>query len=140
MSDKATSILIVEDDAFMAALLTFMLERQHMRVHHVADGHAALAWLDSAAPVDAVVLDLMLPQVSGMQVLEQMRASAAWTATPVLVLSAVDAGDEIARAFEAGASDYLSKPFNPEEFWARLRRLLGALAPASTHGGDLGAA
>lgn len=124
MSEPSPTILVVEDDAFMASLLRFLLERQHMRVVHVADGNAALALLDSQATFDAVVLDLMLPQVSGLQVLAQMRGRAAWAATPVLVLSAVDAGAEIARAFEAGASDYMSKPFNPEELLARLRRLL----------------
>lgn len=117
-------ILIVEDDAFMASLLTFLLERQQMRVQHVADGRAALALLDGDAVFDAVVLDLMLPQLSGLDLLEQMRGRAAWSAVPVLVLSAVDAGAEIARAFEVGADDYMGKPFNPEEFLARLRRWL----------------
>lgn len=124
MQADSHSILVVEDDEFMAALVRAMLERQQMRVSGVADGRAALERLDEGPVFDAVVLDLMLPQVSGLEVLAQLRQRAGWQDTPVLVLSAVDAGDEIARAFAAGASDYVVKPFNPEEFLARLARLL----------------
>ena len=124
MQADSHSILVVEDDEFMAALVRAMLERQQMRVSCVADGRAALERLDEGPVFDAVVLDLMLPQVSGLEVLAQLRQRAGWQDTPVLVLSAVDAGDEIARAFAAGASDYVVKPFNPEEFLARLARLL----------------
>ena len=124
MQADSHSILVVEDDEFMAALVRAMLERQQMRVSCVADGRAALERLDEGPVFDTVVLDLMLPQVSGLEVLAQLRQRAGWQDTPVLVLSAVDAGDEIARAFAAGASDYVVKPFNPEEFLARLARLL----------------
>ncbi len=124
MQQEKHSILVIEDDAFMASLLNFMLARQNLEVSRVADGQAALDWLEAGQVPDAVVLDLMLPQVSGMQVLERMKACPAWADVPVLVLSALDAGAEVARAFQAGASDYVTKPFNPEEFMARLTRLL----------------
>lgn len=127
MQKEKHSILVIEDDEFMASLLGFMLARQNLQVTRVADGQAALAQLDGDQLPDAVVLDLMLPQVSGMQVLEGMKARHGWTDTPVLVLSALDTGGEIARAFHAGASDYVTKPFNPEEFMARLMRLLPRL-------------
>jgi len=127
MQKEKHSILVIEDDEFMASLLGFMLARQNLQVTRVADGQAALAQLDGDQLPDAVVLDLMLPQVSGMQVLEGMKARQGWTDTPVLVLSALDTGGEIARAFHAGASDYVTKPFNPEEFMARLMRLLPRL-------------
>lgn len=127
MQKEKHSILVIEDDEFMASLLGFMLARQNLQVTRVADGQAALAQLDGDQVPDAVVLDLMLPQVSGMQVLEGMKARQGWTDTPVLVLSALDTGGEIARAFHAGASDYVTKPFNPEEFMARLMRLLPRL-------------
>ena len=127
MQKEKHSILVIEDDEFMASLLGFMLARQNLQVTRVADGQAALAQLDGDQLPDAVVLDLMLPQVSGMQVLEGMKARQGWTDTPVLVLSALDTGGEIARAFHAGASDYVTKPFNPEEFIARLMRLLPRL-------------
>lgn len=124
MQEQQHSILVIEDDAFMASLLGFMLARQNLAVTRVADGQAALALLDGDQVPDAVVLDLMLPQVSGMQVLEAMKSRPGWADTPVVVLSALDTGGEIARAFQAGASDYVTKPFNPEEFMARLTRWL----------------
>lgn len=124
MPNKPSAILVIEDDDFTASLLQFVLERQQMQVTRVADGRTALNLIAQGHACDAVLLDLMLPQVSGLEVLAQLRQRAGWQDTPVLVLSAVDAGDEIARAFAAGASDYVVKPFNPEEFLARLARLL----------------
>src|SRR5574343_451092 len=106
MQKEKHSILVIEDDAFMASLLGFMLARQNLQVTRVADGQAALALLD------------------GDQVPEAMKSRPGWADTPVVVLSALDTGGEIARAFQAGASDYVTKPFNPEEFMARLTRWL----------------
>lgn len=116
-------ILVVEDDAFMAALLRFMLEREGAQVMVMVDGRSALDCLRADAPIDTVLLDLRLPQLSGMEVLAQMREFPTRAATPVLVLSALDTGAEVAAALDAGASDYLTKPFNPEELLARLRHL-----------------
>lgn len=124
MSPSSPHLLVIEDDAFMAALLRFLLERQGLQVTVLGDGRAALECLQSEARFDAVVLDLRLPQVSGMEVLTRMRALAAWSRTPVLVLSALDGGQEVAAALDAGAGDYLTKPFDPQELLARLRRLL----------------
>ncbi|MEN9888459.1 MAG: hypothetical protein RL559_496 [Pseudomonadota bacterium] len=132
MTEKTACILVVEDDAFMAELLRFMFERAQMRVKVLADGRAALDQLAQAPDVDAVVLDWMLPQVSGLDVLLRLRALPAWAKVPVLVLSAQDAGTEVARALEAGANDHVTKPFDPQVLMARLRRLL----PAATSGAD----
>ena len=127
-------ILVVEDDAFMASLLRFMLERQGAQVTVQGDGRSALEWLQGDAQVDTVVLDLRLPQLSGMEVLGQMRQLPAHLATPVLVLSALDTGAEVAAALDAGAGDYLTKPFNPVELLARLRRLMPAARAAARAG------
>lgn len=126
---------VVEDDAFMAALLRFLLERQGVQVTLLADGRSALDCLQGDTPLDAVLLDLRLPQLGGMEVLAQMRQLPHRSATPVLVLSALDTGAEVAAALDAGAGDYLTKPFNPEELLARLRRLLPA-APAQVAAGS----
>ncbi len=134
MTLTGRDILVVEDDVFMASLLRFMLERQGAQVTVQGDGRAALEWLQADAQVDIVVLDLRLPQLSGMEVLGQMRKLPARLATPVLVLSALDTGSEVAAALDAGAGDYLTKPFNPEELLARLRRLMPA-APAAARAG-----
>ncbi len=123
-ADRPASILVVEDDAFMAALLTFLFEREQMQVRCLADGRAALEHLAHAPDADAVVLDLMLPQVSGLEVLARLREHPRWAEVPVLVLSALDGGAEVAQALRAGADDYLSKPFDPQVLSARLARLL----------------
>lgn len=127
-------ILVVEDDAFMASLLRFMLERHGAQVMVMVDGRSALDCLRADTRMDAVLLDLRLPQLSGMEVLAQMRQLPARTATPVLVLSALDTGAEVAAALDAGAADYLTKPFNPEELLARLRRLLRVVDAAKRTG------
>lgn len=132
MHKQRPAILLIEDDDFMSSLLTFMLERQSMQVVHVADGPAALAQIEGPNSVDAVLLDLMLPQVSGMEVLAQLKAHPVWADTPVVVLSALDSGAQIAQALRAGAADYLTKPFNPEELLARLTRLLPSHAAATS--------
>jgi DNA-binding response OmpR family regulator len=124
MHNPTPSILVIEDDEFTASLLRFVLERQHMQVTRVADGRSAITLIDDAPAYDAVVLDLLLPQINGMEVLKRMQQHPDWETRPVIVLSALDDGSEIARAFAAGASDYLTKPFNPEELLARLDRLL----------------
>lgn len=124
MPPSPISILLVEDDAFTASLVQFMLERQQMQVTCVVDGRKALQLLAETPSFDAVLLDWLMPQVSGMEVLMKFKQSPEWAAIPVVMLSAVDDGQEIARAFKAGASDYLTKPFDPQEMLARLTRFI----------------
>ena len=134
MTHTTATILVVEDDAFTTALLRFLLERQGVRVQTVADGPSALAQIEQGPVPDAVILDMLLPQVSGLAVLERLRQHPAWAQTPVLVLSALDAGHELAQALAAGANDYVTKPFNPDELQARLQRLLPQAWPAAAKG------
>lgn len=124
MPPSPISILLVEDDAFTASLVQFMLERQQMRVTCVADGRKALQLLAETPSFDAVLLDWLMPQVSGLEVLAKFKQHPEWSAIPVVMLSAVDDGQEIARAFKAGANDYLTKPFDPQEMLARLTRFI----------------
>lgn len=128
MHENQPSVWVIEDDEFMASLLRFILERQQMQVTRVADGRSALKLIDEGHACDAVVLDLMLPQTSGMEVLAHMKKNPLWAAKPVLVLSALDDASSMARALAAGASDYLTKPFDPQEFLARLGQCLGTHA------------
>ena len=124
MHQPPISILLIEDDAFMTSIVQFMLERQQMRVTCVADGRMALQLLAVTPSFDAVLLDWLMPQVSGLEVLEKFKQHPKWSAIPVVMLSAVDDGQEIARAFKAGASDYMTKPFDPQEMLARLTRFI----------------
>ncbi len=114
-------ILLVEDDAAMRASLERALTRRGMQVSLCADGlHAAALW-QSLQP-DAVVLDLSLPGRDGLQVLESMRAQNA--ITPVLILTARGTVGDRVLGLNAGADDYLAKPFDLDELEARLRALV----------------
>ena len=121
LCSSAMHILLVEDDPGMQASLQRALTRRGMQVTLRGDGAQALAhWL--AQPPDAVVLDLSLPGLDGLEVLAQARAQG--LSTPVLVLTArANVGDRVL-GLNAGADDYLAKPFDLDELEARLRALL----------------
>ncbi len=114
-------ILVVDDDPKIVRLVRTYLERDGHRVTVAADGRAAL---DSVAtePPALVVLDLMIPEVAGLEVLTRTRAGG--SRIPILVLSARGLTSDRIVGLEAGADDYLSKPFSPAELVLRVRRLL----------------
>ena len=134
-------LLLVEDDATMQATLQRSLARRGMAVTALADGRAALAeW--RAHPPDAVVLDLTLPGLDGLQVLQQARAGG--LRTPVLLLTARGTVGDRVLGLNAGADDYLPKPFDLDELEARLRALLrrsadGSQTPTPPEGPVVGA-
>ena len=114
-------LLLVEDDPTMQTTLTRALERRGIRVTALGEGHGALArW--SSHPPDAVVLDLTLPGLDGLQVREQARALG-WR-TPVLILTARGTVGDRVVGLNAGADDYLPKPFDLDELEARLHALV----------------
>ena len=112
---------MIEDDARLAGMVAEYLGGAGVRVSVAADGRSGLARL-AGEPFDALVLDLMLPRRSGWDVLDALRA--AGRRTPVLLLTARDAVDDRVRGLNAGADDYLTKPFALEELVARLRALI----------------
>ncbi|MGH9083084.1 MAG: response regulator transcription factor [Acidimicrobiales bacterium] len=114
-------ILVVEDDPAVSAALDRALRLEGYEVEVEADGKAALFRLAPSAP-DAVILDLGLPSLDGIEVCRRMRA--AGDDTPVLMLTARDAVDDRVQGLDAGADDYLVKPFALAELLARLRALL----------------
>ncbi len=121
-------LLLVEDDAAMQATLQRSLARRGMEVTALADGRAALAhWI--ARPPDAIVLDLSLPGLDGLQVLQQARARG--LRTPVLLLTARGTVGDRVLGLNAGADDYLPKPFDLDELEARLRALVRRSGDAS---------
>ena len=122
----ARSALVVEDDADIGHLLRFILEREGFAVTTLRDGRLALARVAEGGPPDLVLLDIMLPYANGHDVLAAIRAAPGWHAVPVIMLTAKSHEADIVRALDAGASDYIVKPFQPPELKARIRRALAA--------------
>ena len=117
-------ILVIEDDDNIAQLLQFMLEREGHEVEVLADGEAARRHIGVQDPPTMVLLDFMLPYRDGISLLGDIAARAEWKGVPVIMLTAKSLERDIVRALEAGASDYIVKPFQPQELMARVRRLL----------------
>lgn len=114
-------ILVVEDESRLAIQLGDMLKMAGYAVDTVADGEEAW-FLGDTEPYDAIVLDLGLPRMDGISILRKWRA--AGRGTPVLVLTARGSWHDKVTGLDAGADDYLAKPFQPEELLARLRALV----------------
>ncbi len=116
-------ILVVEDEPHLAFGIKFNLEKNGYRVTNVGDGPAALAKVDDPTdPVDLVVLDIMLPGMSGYAVCEAIRANH-WS-LPILFLSARTLSEDRTRGFDVGADQYMMKPFDLEELFSRVKNLL----------------
>ncbi len=113
-------VLVVEDETRMAGLLKRALQEEGHAVDVAADGHEGL-WLASENAYGAIVLDVMLPGLDGFGVCRRLRESGSWV--PVLMLTARDAVGDRVRGLDAGADDYLVKPFSLLELAARLRAL-----------------
>ena len=111
-------VLVVEDHERIAAFIREGLEEAVFVVHHAADGKAGLKALIDLTP-DACVLDIMLPEIDGLTVLERARAQG--STTPILLLSAKGEVDDRVRGLELGADDYLGKPFQEATLVATLR-------------------
>ena len=121
-----TSVLIVDDEAQILRTLQINLQARGYTVYTADDGASAL---HEAAqhPVDVIILDLGLPDIDGVEVIRRLRG---WSPTPVIVLSARHGSDDKVNALDAGADDYITKPFGLEELLARLRAVSRRTAEA----------
>ena len=116
--------LVVEDDPDIGKLLQWVLEREGLAVTLLLDGRRAAERIEAGPPTQLVVLDLMLPHVSGHELLATLRARDPWRAVPVIMLTAKSQEKDIVKALDAGANDYMLKPFQPADLRARIRRLV----------------
>ena len=116
-----TAVLVVDDDAPIRRMLERTLSAEGYEVRCASDGGVALAAIEESVP-DAIVLDVSMPGLDGLGVCRRLRAKG--MATPILLLTARDAREDRVAGLDAGADDYLVKPFAPEELAARLRALL----------------
>src|SRR5215468_6375803 len=130
-------VLIVEDQPKMAALVRRGLVEEGHATDVAATGEDAL-WMADAHPYDAIVLDVMLPGLSGFETCRRLRNAGVWA--PVLMLTARNSVEDRVAGLDAGADDYLTKPFSFAELYARLRALArrgGVERPTALEVGDL---
>jgi two-component system phosphate regulon response regulator PhoB len=125
---QAPLVLVVEDEAALVTLLRYNLEREGFRVAEARDGEEAMLQIAEQTP-DLVLLDWMLPLMSGIEVCRQLRRLPETRRLPIVMLTARgEEGDKL-RGLDAGADDYVTKPFSPSELIARLRAVLRRARP-----------
>ena len=117
-------VLVAEDDEDIRALLVFRLERCGYEVVQAGDGEQALVLAGQRVP-DLAVLDVMMPKLDGLELTRRLRAAEPTRGVPVILLTARAQEQDVLAGFEAGADDYLRKPFSPQELQARTQAILG---------------
>lgn len=126
-----TSILIVEDEAAIVTMLRYNLEREGFRVYSTGDGEEAITMVKEYKP-DIIVLDWMLPSMTGIEVCKHLRWNTDTKNIPIIMLSARgEEGDRI-RGLDVGADDYMVKPFSPGELISRIRAVFRRIRPSLT--------
>jgi two-component system, OmpR family, phosphate regulon response regulator PhoB len=123
-------VLIVEDEAPLVMLLRYNLEKEGFQVCEAADGEDALVQIAERKP-DVVLLDWMLPLVSGIEVCRRIRRAPETRALPVIMLTARGEENDRVRGLDSGADDYVVKPFSPSELVARLRAVIRRAQPSA---------
>lgn len=118
------SIFVVEDDPIISRLLEHLFARRGYVVHLATDGQAAADLIENAAMPALIILDVMLPFVDGFELIKRVRQKPAWAQVPIIMLTSKAREESIVRALDAGATDYVIKPFQPEELMARVRRFI----------------
>lgn len=116
---------ITDDDSIIRSLLKIILEREGFEVIESGDGRDASRRIAEMEPPDICILDIMLPFIDGRQLVRQIRTKSSWKSTPIIMLTSSSSEKEIVDLLEAGANDYMLKPFNTRELSARVRRLTG---------------
>jgi DNA-binding response OmpR family regulator len=116
-------VLVADDEDDIRALVSFRLKRAGYEVITAADGEEAFLLATTRLP-DLVVLDMMMPKATGLEVTRNMREQATTKDIPIILLTARAQEADVARGFEAGADDYVKKPFSPQHLQARVQALL----------------
>ncbi|MEH6752626.1 MAG: phosphate regulon transcriptional regulator PhoB [Alphaproteobacteria bacterium] len=123
------NVLIVEDEPPLVELLSYNLEKAGFQIHIARDGEEALLAVEERKP-DLILLDWMLPYVSGIEICRRIRRNPETRNVPIIILTARGEEDDRIRGLEAGADDYVVKPFSPSELVARVRAVLRRTRPA----------
>lgn len=132
------NILVVEDEPDISALVAYHLARESFRVRTAANGGEALRAIENDVP-DLVLLDLMLPGLSGLEVLREIRRQEAWKDVPIILLTAKKEEADRLEGLRLGADDYVSKPFSPQEVVLRVEAVLRRVRqqPPARSGGKI---
>lgn len=125
VSDRVPVLLVADDDEDILALVQLRLSRSGFEVIVARDGEEALRLAQERLP-DLAVLDWMMPKASGLEVLRAIRANSATAGIPVVLLTARASEADVQEGLDAGADDYIAKPFSPQELAARVQTILGA--------------
>lgn len=120
----STDIMIVDDDNIISTLLQHLLQRRGYETQIVKDGRMASELIDKMSAPKLVILDVMLPFMDGFELIKLIREKDDWKDVPVIMLTSKAQEKDIVRALDAGANDYIVKPFQPQELMARVRRFL----------------
>ena len=117
------SILVVDDEPDNFDVIEAHLNSQDYQLHYAASGQEAISYLELFQP-DVILLDVMMPDMDGIQVCQHIRSLTEWKTVPIIMVTALNAKEDLAKCLEAGANDFLSKPINSLEFRARLKSML----------------
>jgi two-component system, OmpR family, alkaline phosphatase synthesis response regulator PhoP len=125
-ADRRRRVLVVDDEPYIGRIIQLKLEDGPYEVDLVHDGRTALERLRSGEPIDLVLLDIMIPHASGLEVLDELRRIPHRRDTPVIMLTAKGQDADKERAVQLGATDFLTKPFSPRKLLARIDELFGS--------------
>jgi len=128
MNQEKIDILVAEDDDQISYLLNFMLTREGFEVKVANDGQEAMDAIESINPPKLALLDIMMPHFTGFELVEHIRKKGTWNDVPIVMLTAKSQEQDIVKALENGANDYVVKPFQPGELVVRLKSLMDKAA------------
>jgi CheY-like chemotaxis protein len=131
---RTRHVLVADDEPHIGRIIQMKLEQGPFRVTLVADGREALDALEHGPPVDLVLLDLMMPHVSGLDVLRRVRGDARFRGLPCMILTAAGQEQQYRQAMALGATDFMTKPFSPKKLYARAAELAGVAGPDAAAG------
>lgn len=117
-------LLVIDDNEMMRAFLSHFFSQYH-EVRTASGGSEAWQLLDNGYTPDLILLDLRMPEISGLELLQQFKSSVLYNGVPVIILSSITKSSEKVDCLRAGAADYITKPFNPQEVAARIQYHLG---------------